>query len=390
MSDANLPPRFSRAPDGTLRLKLKRGRLTGYGQGADAHFFDPTGRRVDANGEVVRARARANFMTVDWDFPDPPAPWKAEPPRLDAIVHQLSRSDTFARLLDAVQRAGWALESAESGDTPGAHKGPNVIAVDLNASAPFARLVHHVALAHALDGPLAIPDPGDPLFVRENAIAYLRRDGAARLDAAIVRDEILAAGRPDIGGPGLRGDQLLTYHRFKRGLVPRAEAADAIGLSHHSHEASAFHAEHGPRIAQNLARAFGPARAQGDLLGPEVIALVDRARRAPDLPALVGAHPTAKNPYFVTYEGPLDPPLSRIEMRVSTPTRARRVLLRVRPDARLTYAAFAVWYGEGTPLHVDASECPLATVAASPGAGYVTATYAVTTGALASIALDAT
>jgi hypothetical protein len=52
MTAASLLRRISRARDGGLRLKLKRGRLSGYGEGAHAHLFDAAGRRVDTGGEA--------------------------------------------------------------------------------------------------------------------------------------------------------------------------------------------------------------------------------------------------------------------------------------------------------------------------------------------------
>jgi hypothetical protein len=73
----------------------------------------------------------------------------------------------------------------------------------------------------------------------------------------------------------------LTYGLFRRGSISREEAEDAIGLSCDSEEARGFTRELGPRIAQNPARAFAPASAQGDLLRAELISLVERMQRAP-------------------------------------------------------------------------------------------------------------
>jgi hypothetical protein len=161
-------------------------------------------------------------------MPLPPARPRT-PPSIDHALAVASRSALFTRMLDDVLREGWVLDLARIGRPRGVTKGPHLIAIEPEPPGPFVgRLVLAVALAHALPAGLPIADPGDKSFVHANAVAYLKWDGEARLDAATARDEILAAGGPDIGGPGLRGGQLHFYDGFVRGILTRARRSSIL------------------------------------------------------------------------------------------------------------------------------------------------------------------
>ena len=67
-------------------------------------------------------------------------------------------------------------------------------------------------------------------FVKANVDAVMPSEGAAQLNAATVRDEILKAGGPD---PGIPGSQTAAYQSvyddYKAGKITRAEAIEKMG-----------------------------------------------------------------------------------------------------------------------------------------------------------------
>src|SRR5512140_1580779 len=252
------PPRLVVDAHGRTRLKLKRGRGAYDGpEGPHAHYFGETGQRLDEQGRLIEARTRRNFRPIKWDLPAarPPAP--AGPPDLDAAVALARRSPTFRRLLDEVLRSGWVIELAVPGFGSGCRKGPNTISLDAGERGAFvARLVHDVGYALGLGEALPVVDVNAAGFPREDALFLMRKWGHATLNQAIVRDEILAAGGPDIGGPGLRGLQHEAYDLFRRGEMPLARAIDALAFSVDGALAVGMMPYKGPRVVSNLERAF--------------------------------------------------------------------------------------------------------------------------------------
>jgi hypothetical protein len=351
MTDGSTTVRTVRSASGALLVKVKRGRGK---DGAHAYFFDGAGGRINTNGEPVRARSCST--RIEWDLGEPEARMAASFD-LPGAIALASRSRTFARALKDVLAEGWEIVAA---GPPGVHKGPHLVV--LEPPALVAHLIHVVPLARALRAPLAVADPADPTFAHDNAIQYLRWDGAAHVDAAIARDEILADGGPDIGGPGLRGDQLHFFEGFRRGLFTHAEAAERIGLSADSPEARGFSPAVGPRIAQIFARAFLPPPPPTTVLPNALIATIERARAASPGTGLAS----------VAQDG----------LRVDV--RRTRVLISLDRGGAESYGAFAAYYGFGTAHHVNSSSTPLATVAYG---ATMYATYEVGTGALRFVTL---
>jgi hypothetical protein len=319
----------------------------------------------------------------------------------DAIL-LASRATTFARAFEDVLRAGWEVRIARDDERPGVRKGEHVIAVEKISSAFVARLAHQVAFARALAPPLPLADPTARDFARVNAVALLTRDGLARLDAALVRDELLHAGGPDIGGPGLRGEQLHAYEGFRRGIFGREDAARVIGLSSDSALAEGFVPGEGPRIARNLSRAF--ACTPRGTLPAKVLAFLERAHpdtaaavldadvraRPPDAHSVALEAPLAPpDAHSVALEAPLAPPFTRLDVRLprapgGPPPRATVVV----QSGALAFAAFAARFGLGAAYHVDASEWPLATAAYATAWGFTYVTFAVDGGDVRALTIE--
>jgi hypothetical protein len=368
MSRPNKTPHIVRDDQGRIRLKMKAGRAWGFGSGAVGHFFDVRGTRVTRKGEPVGQRSMGAFVATQWDLPDSPAPPPpAWAPNLEAALGAVTRSPTFQAALSEVQRAGWSVVLAPTRTEAGCRKGPNVIAIDGGRRASFfASLVHGVTLARSLAPPLPVLDPRDPDFARKNAVFLLGRDAEARFEAARVRDELLAMGSADIGGPGLRGSQVTAYLRFVEGTMSREAAILAIASSVDGVEGSTFRPGRGTRSAIELESAFGHA-ASAELTSPlpsDAIDVVERVQSLRDLRAesvgdaldldLVECE---TNSHFVTLMGSSDRrTFAAAELRY--PTRgavgpAPRLLLVPGGDTPLGMASFREWFGPGIPHHLD-------------------------------------
>jgi hypothetical protein len=343
--------------------------------------------------KIKTARAASHFIPHGAEEPAPPTL------DLDSAIAVALRSATFGAVWTNARRAGWAIRLARGGEPTGVFKGPHLIALEpAPPSALAARLAHQVALAVALAAPLPIRAPDDPRFVRKNAAWFLKQDGAARLLAAIVRDEILATGGPDIGGPGLRGEQLRVFEAFKRGRLPWAATVERIGLSRDSLEARGFTTADGPRIARNLASAFvaPPREVDGDAGGREVIARICRMRRrarpltASTVAAGLGVVlcKTSADGEVITHEGELAPRLAEVSLRTPVFGGDARIVVWLRGEAALGYESFVSRFGPCEPHHVDSSDRPRATVMCVRPVGRVYATFAPETGVVHAITVE--
>jgi hypothetical protein len=381
------PPRFVTDAEGHLRMKLKRG--TGHEraeEGPHVHYFSRTGVRLGRDGSRVDARSRDNFRPIKWDLPEQAPARASGPPNVEAALDVARRSPTFRRLLDETLRSGWGIELGNAAFGSGCRKGPHTIALDSRRSTFVARMIHHVALACALAEPLPSLDPAHPSFVREATVFLMRRDGHAALHQAIVRDEILLAGGPDIGGPGLRGLQLEAYDVHRRERVAIERAVDAVALSIDGEHADGFTPETGPRLARNVRAAFvAPSTVVSAGLTSEMVQAFERLRHIPAQPHPIGRafgvelapRPLAiQTPYLDVHAALLpEGPFSWVEVRApsasTTPTNTTRTASAARRAARvilvpryvMSHFDLFAWFGPGAPHHVDLLGTPLATAA---------------------------
>jgi hypothetical protein len=393
MASPLAPPRVVLDPQGRPRLKVKRGRGSLDGpEGPHAHHFSATGSRVDEAGRPVEARSRDNFRRIRWDLDDPPAAPPGGAPNLGAALALANRSGTFRRLLDDMQREGWVIELAAPGFGAGCRKGPNTLSLDTRRRGAFvAHLVHAVAYACALAEPLPSIEEGASGFPHEHAVFFLRRWGHASLHQAIVRDEVLAEGGTDIGGPGLRGLQQEAYERYREEDVLLARVIDALAFSIDGALAADFVPGEGPRVAKNLTRAFiaPPANPRG-LISAEMFEGLERACELPVLDvaglartfdvALVPGPPTIENAYVSLARAQLrSGPFATVELRQSShaDTHFTPRLLLV-PRLSVSHFDLLSRLGPGAPHHIDPLDDPFATVAYTLSGRQVYVTYAVT------------
>jgi hypothetical protein len=390
---------------GLTRLWLRRGGARpGFTQPPTAQYVDTKGFRVDRHGRRVRATQAENFREIAWNLPEPegtePEPPPAAPPTLADAIALADGSPLFKKTLDALAREGWGIAVDPSAKAPACALGPCSITLDLpRRSILAARLVHEVGLARALTGaPLPAIDPAQPTFVRENALALLDRHGEAKLFHALVRDEVLAYGGPDIGGPGLRGDQALGYRYFRTGAISRDAALASISRSVDAEELRGFDRELGPVVAQHLDAAFVSGTPMPARPGNAFLETLDRVRALPAfdqttvaaaLRAKLVARPGLRPHQEVFGAKLLGGPFADVELRqpvYEKPGVQRLVLV---PSKGFSFDSVAAWYGRGQPHHLGARATDdLATVAYGDGPRWLFATFSVTSGELAAIAFQ--
>ncbi len=376
MGSPRTPPRLIADSEGRPRLKLKRGQgEPSNPRGPSAEYFSATGGRIDSQGRPAEARSAENYRPIRWDLADPPVAAPSGPPDVGLALGLARRSGTFVRLLDQALRAGWVVELAASGFGAGCRKGPHTISLDARSRGAFTgRLVHSIAYANVVADPLPALDPASPAFLHDNAVFLMRRWGHAALEQAIVRDEILFAGGPDIGGPGLRGMQVEAFDIFRRNGEPLPLAIDAIGLSPDGPLARNFRDAEGPLLADNLAKAFVPPQTLvPGTLTPDILDVLERIRGLPviDVESIgrtfeveLAPRPlVVENPFLSVRAALLDEgPFSWVELREPV-LGANHLMPRVIlvPRFQLSHYDLSRWYGLGVPHYVDLFDAPLAT-----------------------------
>lgn len=245
---------------GYVRVSLHYGaRGPGFEQAPYAQFVDTSGNRVDRHGRPIRQVERANFGAIEWDLPPPEVPPPAPDATVAAVWSLVGRSATFLRLMNTVRRGGFTLRAPRPDGVSGVLLGTPYIDVAARPRNGFvALLVEEVAVASSFIDGVGLPHfaSGSPEITRVNATFLMERYGRGKLLAALVRDEILLGGGPDIGGPGLRGDQLEAFDRHRLGEIAFDVAAREIGCSPDGDTGRPFDPREGPPAARNLREAF--------------------------------------------------------------------------------------------------------------------------------------
>lgn len=147
----------------------------------------------------------------------------------DPQVAQLAdKSPTLKAELDQLEKDGWRVTWKSGGKSYYTDHATKDIYLDHSAST--AEIVGQLAheSGHATYGDTAIqPRPGmtRDQFVKANVDAAMRSEGVAQLNAAKVRDEVIAAGGAD---PGIPGTQTAAYQKvyddFKAHNITRDQA----------------------------------------------------------------------------------------------------------------------------------------------------------------------
>jgi hypothetical protein len=147
-----------------------------------------------------------------------------------------------------------------------------------------------------------------------------------------------------------------------------------------------------PRIAENLTRAFVAPHARSDVLPTDLVALVDRLRKAHRLTAEaigIETRERMKNRHFTMAEGTIALPAGDLQLCIPNgadgpPARAV-VFLR---GQETTHAAFVSRFGPGVPYSVDSSELASATTAYTTPSGTLYATFALDTATLRVLTIE--
>ena len=370
MSETKVGIRKFHDAAGYVRVALRYG-LPGadWNRPPYAHFTSAAGTRVDRQGRPVRQSERANFSPIEWDLPLPTrSPPIAEAPTVAAAWPIVTRSATFVRAFDSIRRIGATLRAPRTDGVSSVHVGTPTIDV---ASAPrggfVARLVEQVAIGFVFADGVGLPgtDAQAPDFVRVNAGFLIDRYGRAKLVAALVRDEVLSAGGPDIGGPGLRGDQLEHFDRHRTGEATFDVAAVAIGRSAEGDTGAPFHEAYGPPAGRHLHEAFTARKPVGrPRVDPAVAALVALVTRldAVDHGTVEGAHRAlglgfdvvdVSNMYWTVSRSGETPGAAALELHVPNDGSPRGRFV-VYPDRSFTIDQLGAAYPGGIPLHVGA------------------------------------
>ena len=370
MSETKLGIRKFHDASGYVRVALRYGLPgSGWDRPPYAHFTSATGMRVDRQGRPVRQGERANFSPIEWDLAVPARPRsEAGVPTVAAVWHVLTRSAAFVRAFEAIRRVGATLRAPRADGVSCVHVGTPMIEV---AAAPrggfVARLVEQIAIAFVFaDGAyLPVTDAQATDFARVNANFLIDRYGRAKLLAALVRDEILSAGGPDIGGPGLRGDQLEHFDRHRMGESTFDVAAAAIGRSAEGDTGAPFHEVYGPPAGRLLHDAFTArkpvTRSRVDPAVASLVALVarldtvdhatvDSASRSLGLGFDVV---DISNAYWTVSRSAATPGAAALELHVPNDGSPRGRFV-VYPDGPLGIDQVAAAYPGGIPLHVGA------------------------------------
>jgi hypothetical protein len=362
------PPHVVRDAQGRVRLKLKRGVGDEHSPlGPHVHYFGSSGARIDSTGRALEARARQNFRPIRWDLPEEASPRVTEPPDVELALGVLRRSPTFAKLLDQALRAGWVLEVATPAFGAGPRTATRTISLDASKRSAFvARLARDVALACAKETPFPWQPTSASSFVHAATMAWMRLWAEAAIAQARIRDEILVAGGPDIGGPGLRGMQVEAYDIAVRQTVPHERLIDAIAFSVDGELAERFKPQTGPHLATTIADAFLPPKTLVvGSLSAEMLQVLDAVRALPALDPFhvsrlfgvtLAPRPLAVETTFVDAQAALVPhgPFSWVELRAPAPgvTHLRARLLLV-PRYEMSHFDLHAWYGLGAPWDID-------------------------------------
>lgn len=126
-----------------------------------------------------------------------------------AVDEMVAKSPTLTRNLEALQADGWTIEYGEAGKGSYCDRNAKKIVVDEGGQGDTAGVVQ--TLAHESGHARYTPDPYVPpdgltkdQYVTANVARDLRDEGEATITNLKVRDELLAAGQPDIGVAGAK------------------------------------------------------------------------------------------------------------------------------------------------------------------------------------------
>ena len=107
-----------------------------------------------------------------------------------------------------------------------------VLAPGRSTNAMVSSIAHEVGHANYGKVPYHKPTAGmtKSEYIRKNVQEYMRNEGSAQLNAAIVRDEVKKAGGPTLGMPGSQDAKYVkVYNDYKKGTITRQQAINKNG-----------------------------------------------------------------------------------------------------------------------------------------------------------------
>ncbi len=146
----------------------------------------------------------------------------------------VAQSPTLRTKVEQMQRAGWRMEYGAPGSGSSADRSTKLVLIDGNErgrdAAVLQTLAHESGHATYTMDPYVSPDGlTRRQFVDRNAMRSLKDEGEATLTNVQVRDELRAAGRPDIGVGGVQASDYERIAATYPAAADRDRAREEIG-----------------------------------------------------------------------------------------------------------------------------------------------------------------
>lgn len=251
-----------------IRIEAK-GKIVVRSEGDDVVLRG--GPRLLLNCSAASDRAADPALVAEPDAAPPPADdaaptatTAATPPPFttglgEGVDAGVAKSPRLRANLERMQAAGWRVEYGAPGSGSFADRDRKLVSIDGNERGNDAAVLQ--TLAHESGHATYTPDayvPHDGLsrqeFVDRNVMRSLKDEGEATLTNAEVRDEIRAAGGPDIGVAGAQSDRYAAIAAQYPNAADRDRAREEIGrlFSAGEHPSTSPNETYGAYYAHNF------------------------------------------------------------------------------------------------------------------------------------------
>ena len=143
-----------------------------------------------------------------------------------------NQSPTLLAQLEQLESDDWEIQRGASGSGSMANRRDKAITIDSDVQGAQATGVIAHEAGHALHTLEPYVDPTGltrPEYIERNVARHMKDEGAAQLNAAQVRQEVLSAGGADTGIPGANTAQYQRSHDdFRNGTITREQAVNQM------------------------------------------------------------------------------------------------------------------------------------------------------------------